>query len=435
MSTTDDKNTTTNDYPRCNHCGELIKPPKTQCAATDGTFICSDCVNNLYAVIHAEDTYIEGETEDKSKADALMTPPQIKEFLDQYIEGQEEAKEVLSVAVYNHYKMINIKDRYKKKGINSEVELEKSNILLVGPSGSGKTALLKALSKALKVPFTIADITAFSSAGYVGRDVESILRDLVTAANGDIEAASHGIIYIDEIDKISRKGENLSTTADPGHEGVQQSLLKLLEGSIVDVPPEGVQRIRPDQKNMIRMSTENILFVVGGAFEGIEKIIAKRLRSQNGSGATIGFEARLADKKGTMFNQYITDVTTEDLRKFGMLPELLGRVPVIAPLKELTEDQLMNILTEPKNALIKQYRELLKEDNIMLEITSNALRQIAKDAIKRKTGARGLRGIVEKVLMRVMYEAPAKMPDSIKIDLVEDKIESNFEYRKDVANE
>lgn len=435
MATTDDTKDKKEEYPRCNHCGELIKPPKAQCAATDGTFICSDCVNNLYSVIHAADTYIENEVDEKSNDTSLMTPSEIKAFLDQYIEGQEEAKEVLSVAVYNHYKMINIKERQKKNGITPDVELEKSNILLVGPSGSGKTALLKALSKALKVPFTIADITAFSSSGYVGRDVESILRDLVTAANGDIDAASHGIIYIDEIDKISRKGENLSTTADPGHEGVQQSLLKLLEGSIVDVPPEGTQRIRPDQKNMIRMSTENILFVVGGAFEGIEKIIAKRIRSQNGSGATMGFEARLADKKGTMFNQYITDVTTEDLHKFGMLPELLGRVPVIAPLKELTEEQLVSILTKPKNALIKQYRELLKEDNIMLEITSNALRQIAKDAIKRKTGARGLRGIVEKVLMKVMFEAPSKMPDSIKIDLIEDKIESNFEYRKDAANE
>ena len=351
----------------CSFCGKKI-PENVLAAQGIGTdvFICQDCINDVHKTFADADSYIET-VEDEQKREEkkngrLPRPSEIKAHLDQYIEGQDLAKRVLSVAVYNHYKMLNAK--LGKKAINKEVELEKSNILLAGPSGCGKTAILKALAKYLKVPFVIADATEYTSAGYVGKDVECIMRDMISAANGDIKKAERGIVYIDEIDKTSRKGENLSTTSDPGHEGTQQSLLKLLEGSQVDVPMDG-RRLNPESRNLSKIDTTNMLFIVGGAFEGIEKIIAKRMRQGKSS---IGIGAKLVDKNNDKFNDFIENLSTDDLKKFGMLPELLGRVPVIAPLKELTEDQLVNILHRPKNALIKQYQELFAQDGVELTL-------------------------------------------------------------------
>ena len=412
----------------CSFCGRKIPADAFAAQGVDeGTFICQDCLNELHETVSAADTLIETAEEQKKKDEKqakarLPRPSEIKAHLDQYIIGQDYAKRVLSVAVYNHYKMLSVK--LGNKAINKDVELEKSNVLLAGPSGAGKTAILKALAKLLKVPFTIADATAFSSAGYVGMDVECIIRDLIGAANGDIRKAERGIVYIDEIDKTSRKGENLSTTSDPGHEGVQQALLKLLEGSIIDVPMDG-RRLNPESRNIQKIDTTNMLFIVGGAFEGIEKIIAKRKRQGKG---TMGIGANLVDRKNDKYNDFIEDLSTDDLKKFGMLPEILGRVPVIAPLKELTEEQLVYILYQPKNALIKQYQELLAQDGVELEVTEEAMKVVAKKAIKKKTGARGLRGIMEAILNPVMYAVPDKEEDYVLVDAVDGEIK--IEYKK-----
>lgn len=413
----------------CSFCGKKIPSDVMVAQGIDeDTFICQHCLTALEETFRAADTLIENEEEEHKKDDKkhkrLPRPSEIKAHLDQYIIGQEYAKQVLSVAVYNHYKMLGVK--FGNKAVNKDVELEKSNVLLAGPSGSGKTAILKALAKFLKVPFVIADSTEYTSAGFVGKDVECIARDMISAANGDIKKAERGIVYIDEIDKTSRKGENLSTTSDPGHEGTQQALLKLLEGTMLDVPMDG-RRLNPESRNTQKISTENMLFIVGGAFEGIEKIIAKRKRQgQN----TMGIGAKLVDRKNDKYNDFIEDLATEDLKKFGMLPELLGRVPVIAPLKELTEDQLVQILHEPKNALVKQYQELFIQDGIQLEVTENAMKAIARKAIKRKTGARGLRGIMENILNPVMFSAPDKDIDYVLVDAEDDEIKIKGKKRK-----
>lgn len=416
----------------CSFCGKKVSEDNFVAQGIEeNIFICQDCINEIHKTVADADSFIETIEESRKKEEKKMSklprPSEIKAHLDQYIIGQDYAKRVLSVAVYNHYKMLDVK--LNKKAINKDVELEKSNVLLAGPSGSGKTAILKALAKLLKVPFVIADATEYSEAGYVGKDVECIARDLISAANGDIRKAERGIVYIDEIDKTGRKGENLSATADPGHEGTQQALLKLLEGSVIDVPMDG-RRLNPESRNLQKIDTTNMLFIVGGAFEGIDKIIAKRKRQGKN---TIGIGANLTDRKNDQFNDFIEDLTTEDLKKFGMLPEILGRVPVIAPLKELTEDQLVHILYQPKNALVKQYQELLAQDGVELEVTDAALTAIAKKAIKRKTGARGLRGIMEDILNPVMFSIPDKDEDYVLIDAVDGKLE--ISYQKKIKRE
>ena len=402
MSTFDDSEEIKDIYFNCTICGKPSTEGNRFVQLSDGRMVCEECVQDLAGQLAKADA-IKAERESNSNVSGRkhsLTPSAIKKHLDQYIIDQDKAKQVISTAIYNHYKMITIKQRAIRD--KKEVpEIEKSNIFLIGPSGSGKTAVIKHLAKMLKVPFAIADATSLTSAGYVGRDVETVLRDLLNNAKNNVDAAQYGIVYIDEIDKISRKGENMSTTADPGHEGVQQALLKLLEGSEVDVPQKG-QRNHP-QAPTTRIDTTNILFIVGGAFEGIEKIIAKRKRQHASS---IGFGSKLVKKDVGKYNEYILDVQTEDLRKYGMMSELLGRIPVICPMQELSEDALVRILTEPKNALIKQYQELLLEDNVELEVSPSALSLIAKKAIKRKTGARSLRSIMEEILNPVMFELP-----------------------------
>jgi len=423
--------TITFEPPTCAFCGKKAEPNETFCHGNGNIYICTECVDEFHESINAANTFIENarkiqETDNIQKS-RLPTPSQLKAHLDEYIIGQDYAKRVISVAVYNHYKMLKIKGQEKAGKTEKTVDLEKSNVLLLGPSGSGKTAIVRAIAKKLKVPFTMTDATLYSAAGYVGMDVECMVRQLVEAANGNIEAAERGIIFIDEIDKTSRKGENLSTTADPGHEGVQQSLLKLLEGNVVNVPEKG-RRAHPEA-DTITVNTENILFIVGGAFEGIEKITAKRLRSENQAG-TMGFGSQLVDKKNQQYNEYIEKVSTDDLKKFGMLPELLGRVPVIAPMKELTEDQLVEILHKPKNALTKQYQRLMAQDGVDLQFTDAALRVIARRAVEKKTGARGLRGIMEDILNPVMFETPDRNEDTIIIDANDDDVSITYQTKR-----
>ena len=418
----------------CDFCGRRQKDPKDPVyGSRDGkSWICGECISTIHKVMNTKDTTVErikaGAAASSPQKINIGTPAKIKAYLDQYIEGQEYAKRVLSVAVYNHYKMLKIKHRQEKSGEPPKVELEKANTIIIGPTGCGKTAIIRHLAKKLGVPFIITDATLYTSSGYVGSDVETIIRDLVKAAGGDVEAAQRGIVYIDEIDKTGRKGENLSTTSDPGHEGAQQALLKLLEGTMLEVPV-GNNRKHPNAETFM-VNTENILFIIGGSFEGIEKIIAKRLRDESGAGK-IGFGSKLVDEKNKLFNEYIEKVTVDDLKKFGMLPELLGRVPVVAPMKELTEDQLMSILYRPKNALVKQYQELFAHDGVTLTVTEGAMRAIAQMAIRRKTGARGLRGIMETILNPVMFELPERSENAVLVDVVDGKINVAYEDKEE----